>query len=376
MFKRLYVDNYKCLVNFDLPMQDLTLLLGRNGTGKTSVLDVAFALRELLSGKAALTDPGIFPSSTLTRWQSRRLQVFEVEAQLTDNPSTPGETLTYRLEIEHAPDRKLAWIHKERLASSDDRLLFRFDDGNVTLFRDDHSEGPTFSANWSESALARVAPRNDNARLTRFLDFMRKVMVCGLYPANFEPEASDDSPILDREARNFSAWFQHIQLEQPGHVAQFIDTLKGVIDHFLEIRLQQVGLNSRALMVKFEENGQRYELRLDELSDGQRALIALYALVRLAAGLGYTLLLDEPENYVALAEIQPWLLELADSCGDTVPQAVLCSHHPELIDLLGGAHGLLMSRESSGVTKLKRVNDISNEQGIKLSEIIARGWEQ
>ena len=39
MFKRLYVDNYKCLVNFDLEFQDLTLLLGRNGTGKTSVLD-------------------------------------------------------------------------------------------------------------------------------------------------------------------------------------------------------------------------------------------------------------------------------------------------------------------------------------------------
>ena len=40
MFKRLHVDNYKCLVNFDLAFQDLTLLLGRNGTGKTSVLDI------------------------------------------------------------------------------------------------------------------------------------------------------------------------------------------------------------------------------------------------------------------------------------------------------------------------------------------------
>jgi hypothetical protein len=28
MFKRLYVDNYKCLVNFELPLQELSLLLG------------------------------------------------------------------------------------------------------------------------------------------------------------------------------------------------------------------------------------------------------------------------------------------------------------------------------------------------------------
>ena len=34
MFKRLYVDNYKCLVNFDLEFQDLTLLLGRTAPAK------------------------------------------------------------------------------------------------------------------------------------------------------------------------------------------------------------------------------------------------------------------------------------------------------------------------------------------------------
>ena len=79
---------------------------------------------------------------------------------------------------------------------------------------------------------------------------------------------------------------------------------------------------------------------------------------------------------MALAQIQPWLMELADNCGDAVPQAVLCSHHPELMDYLGGAHGLLLCRESSGVTKLKNMADASNEQGLKLSEIVARGWER
>ncbi|MCY4463362.1 MAG: AAA family ATPase, partial [Albidovulum sp.] len=60
MFKRLYVDNYKCLVNFELPLQELTLLLGADGAGKTSVLDVMFAVRQLLNGTAKITDSGIF----------------------------------------------------------------------------------------------------------------------------------------------------------------------------------------------------------------------------------------------------------------------------------------------------------------------------
>ena len=54
MFKRLYIDNYKCFVNFTLDIQELTLLIGYNGTGKTSVLDIMYALRELLSGRAKI----------------------------------------------------------------------------------------------------------------------------------------------------------------------------------------------------------------------------------------------------------------------------------------------------------------------------------
>jgi hypothetical protein len=94
-------------------------------------------------------------------------------------------------------------------------------------------------------------------------------------------------------------------------------------------------------------------LRLDEIFDGQRALVALYSLIRLASGQGYTLFLDEPDNYVALAEIQPWLIDLADACGGNIPQAVLCSHHPELIDYLGADRGVFLEHELSGVTRAK-----------------------
>jgi hypothetical protein len=87
-------------------------------------------------------------------------------------------------------------------------------------------------------------------------------------------------------------------------------------------------------------------------------------------------MLDEPDNYIALAEIQPWLIELADACGEEVPQAVLCSHHPELIDYLGGDRGLILRRESSGATTVRPASELAVEGGLKLSEVIARGWEQ
>ncbi len=369
MLTRLYIDNYRSLVNFELPLQELTLLLGSNGVGKTSVLDVVFALRQLLAGIAKITDKDAFPASTLTRWQRRNMQLFELDAALD------GRDYRYRLEVEHDPTNRKARIELESLQLSSGPL-FRFQHGEVQLYRDNHSLGPVFGADWSESALARVPPRGDNKLLTRFLDFIRKVIVCGLYPASFASESSTEDAVPKRDASNFAAWYRHLLLERQELVPEFTTALQEVIAGFRGIRMEKVGLETRALMVIFDQNGQRYELRLDEISDGQRALVALYSLVRLGAGQGYTLFLDEPDNYLALAEIQPWLIELADACGTTVPQAVLCSHHPELIDYLGTDRGVLLERESSGVTRAKPLSETTMDDGLKLSEQIARGWEQ
>lgn len=373
MIKRLYVDNYKCLVNFELHLQDLTLLLGPNGVGKTSVLDVMFALRRLLSGEAKISDADAFPTPTLTRWQERDKQVFEVDVVLDD------DELRYRLEVEHDRTNRRARILLERL-ESEGKPLFVFakveDVAEVHLFRDNYSKGPTFGADWTESALARVPPRNDNTKLTRFLNFIRKVIVCGLYPASFQTEASTEDPVLTRDAHNFAAWYRHVLPERPELVPEFTKALQEAIDGFRGIRLEKVGLDTRALKVQFDQAGKGYELRLDEIADGQRALIALNALIRLAAGQGYTLFLDEPDNYLALPEIQPWLIELADACGAQVPQAVLCSHHPELIDYLGCDRGLVLRRETSGATTVRPSSEMAVEGGLKLSEVIARGWEQ
>lgn len=97
--------------------------------------------------------------------------------------------------------------------------------------------------------------------------------------------------------------------------------------------------------------------------------------MHLTAGQGYTLVLDEPDNYLALAEIEPWLMELNDACGTRLCQAVLCSHHPELIDYLGPDRGVLLERERSGAVRSRRVVKAFTDDRLKLSEQVARGWQ-
>ena len=83
-----------------------------------------------------------------------------------------------------------------------------------------------------------------------------------------------------------------------------------------------------------------------------------------------TLFFDEPDNYVTLPELQPWLAELEDGAGDTLRQVVLISHHPEAIDFLAD-NTVWLTRDPESHT---RIMDEKNDTGLRMSEVYARGW--
>ena len=107
--------------------------------------------------------------------------------------------------------------------------------------------------------------------------------------------------------------------------------IENVLPGFDGLRLESAGVGRRELFATFKGEGGKNICHFDKLSDGQRALIALYAFI-LGGNPHRLLLLDEPDNYVTLPEIQPLLAEMEDECGDELPQIVLASHHPEAID--------------------------------------------
>ena len=367
MLTRLYADNYKCLVNFELCFRDATLLLGTNGAGKSSVLDVVYRLKQLLVGGRQVGDPEAFPASTRTRWGHRDVQTIALDVELD------GERFEYRLEVEHQGDTGRARVHLESLTTGSGPL-FRCSLGDAELFKDDHSEGPRLSVDWTESFLGRISTGPSNARLARFMDFVRRLVICRLHPAGFVPNAKQESTLLARDGSNFAAWYRHLMQEHPGPTSKAISELRTVIDGFRNLRLEKAGSGTRTMLVEFADDNGDYSLQLDEVSDGERCLLILYTLLGLAAGEPFTLLIDEPDNFLALPEIQPWLIALSDACGDAGHQAVICSHHPELMDYWGAEKGVLLERTNGGVTTVRAASNLGADDGLRLSERIARGW--
>jgi hypothetical protein len=158
MLIRLYVDNFKAFVNFELQTKSLNLLLGTNGSGKSSTFDILRLLQKLIGGCAVSE---LFSLNTLTRWQGVNVQTFEID--LHGN----GGQYRYRLEIEHQPSSRQSHIKHERLLF-DEQPLYQFLEGTILWYRDDYSKGAEFDFDWNRSGLTTVLPRHDNTRLTWF----------------------------------------------------------------------------------------------------------------------------------------------------------------------------------------------------------------
>ena len=158
MIKRIYIDNFRCFVNFEFKPKEVQLYIGRNGVGKTSVIDVVEKLRDVLVEGIAVDDKdrGFLPSS-LTLWEGNRSrQTFELDIEGNNG------LYRYRLEIDHDREGKRCRIGKEQL-QFDNQTLYMFDGSDAHLFRADPSwaPGPAFPYDWSRSFIASIrrAPR-------------------------------------------------------------------------------------------------------------------------------------------------------------------------------------------------------------------------
>lgn len=341
--ERIYIDNFRSLVNFELALGMRQVFLGGNGSGKSSVLDALWMLRELVIGERSAAQ--LWQVGSLTRWDKRRLQVFELGV------NDGNESYLYRVEISHESEHRPCEIVSEKLTLGG-KPLFVFEDGEAQLCSDRGTMGPKLLMDARRSGLAAVFERHDNKKLTQFKRQLAKTWVVRMAPKAMSERSDSESTNPSLELDNYAAWYRHLVQERQNEMVELRDILRGVMPGFDSMSSAAPGGDSmsRTLKTRWTYSGTSFDLGFDELSDGQRALVALYTLL-FAFDEGVTLFIDEPENYVTLSEIQPWLNALSER--DNI-QALLVSHHPEVIDQLSKEHGLVFSRREEGPVRVQR----------------------
>ena len=386
MFTQLRVQNFRSIAELTLELGAKNLLMGQNGAGKTSIFDALADVRALVVGGKRLGAgvDEVFPLSSLPRWlQGEKQTSFEQRFGI----DVEGESgcLRYELLIEQDASLARSRVFSETLALAG-RPLFEFRAGKVQLYRDDHSPGAAYSADWNRSAMEGVPSGPDNRQMACFKQRMRNIHCLRIDAPGMMARSERESVDPDRNLSNFASWYRRALIADAAAGAEFLAAIRQVIGGMDSLNLAELGQGIMVLQATFaqaEANSggttgrprKTFRLDFNELSHGQQALIGLYALLSFVVRENDTLCIDEPDNFVGLAEIQPWLFELQDRVDDRGAQVLIASHHPELLNMLAVDHGIVLERDGSGPTTARRY---AAEPGsaLKPAERIARGWDR
>jgi energy-coupling factor transporter ATP-binding protein EcfA2 len=367
MLVRLYATNFRCLVNFEFKPTNKQLIIGRNGTGKTTVFDVLAMLRDV--AVRGLPLEGYLGGKTRTRWQDVAEQGFELDVKGN------GGAYRYTLLVDEngAPPRPRV---KQETLDFNGKPLFRFVEGAIGLFNDQQRPEPSvrFTFNTGRSGLAEAVGK-DNTKLTWFKGWLGRLVQVQVNPWAMSARSERESREPAKDMGNFADWYRHLRLESGSAIFEAMTSLREAIPGLEALDAKEAGLDVRVLQATMRSpNGKTVDLPFSDFSEGERTLIALYVLLYCAVGEDRTLLIDEPDNFIALAEIQPWLMKLLDRVDEQNAQVILVSHHPELLDQLADQGGVLLDRRDGGETRVLPFEP-PEDSGLKASEIIARGWE-
>jgi predicted ATPase len=360
---RLYANNYRCFVNFELRPARRCLLLGYNGSGKSSVFDVLYAIKRLVWSSKNANDA--FPTDTVTKFGGSSEQQFELDVE------TERGMLRYALHLAHDFEEQTGAITLEELKLND-KTAYRFAEGEVQLYEDDGGLiRDSFPFSSQRSFLASFDPKAPLSPIASFKSFLHYCGNLRLDPVRIGASSSEEHDGLGRDAANFASYCRQLLQESPDSMQHAHEALQEILPGFQHLRMQPAG-RAKVLMASFRyPGGSSYELDFDALSDGQKALIVLYVVLHGPTPRQSAFCLDEPDNFVSIREIQPFLTALADVSDETGLQVLLISHSPEVIDYVGTSGAILLERPEGGHT---RVRSIEATGPLRLSERMARGW--
>ncbi|MBF0095901.1 MAG: AAA family ATPase [Magnetococcales bacterium] len=369
MIRRVYIRGYKSLVDFELKPERMTLLLGPNGSGKSAVLECLASLREFIVSGKNIRDSFPWDVFPLVGLDEVSIQEMNLEVIVND------DLYNYYLMF----DVDLFGLCEESLTINND-MVFKSKERELYIYKRNNQQEVVISL----SALperSSVQMLMHDGRVAPFRSFIDSLLIIHHQPQLMTGSIRGRDLHLQTNGSNFASWWHHLLVTDAELVMAVAAVLQEVIPGFRCMQLKVIGENVFSLMVVFAlGNNKSSEIPFTQLSDGQKSLILLYTvLVYMKFGRAHFLFMDEPENFLALPEIMPWLNQLMSQSEENASggQYMIISHHPNLINFLARDWGKWIDRDAnSGVSKIHNISEVlsDTEEGLPLSVLVERGW--
>ena len=250
MVKRLYVNNYRCLENFELNVGNMTsaLIVGRNGSGKSTVREVLHVLQRIGRGVNR-----VGTLATLSDFSHGRIDVpmrIELEAEIK------GKTFRYVLVLALPAGFREIRVSREELLVDGEPAYTR-EEANVRLAGDPRREDAGFRLDWHLIALPIIQDRSLQDPLSIFRTWLGQSLILSPVPPDIVGESGQGSLEPDLRLTNLAEWFRELTTQYPASYSDIEGYLKGMMPDLSVIRNKATGSESRQLLSSLYKANER-----------------------------------------------------------------------------------------------------------------------
>lgn len=363
MINRLYIHNFRCLQNFELPIsgRSSVLLIGKNGAGKTTVGFALEILQKIARGTNRVGE--LVKPKDLTRGHADSPIRFEIEVKLED------QAYGYSIAFEYPEDFRELRVFEEKLTVNG-KIVYSRELAKVHLTKSGLESGANFSIDWHLVALPIIQQQTTKDPIYNFKKWLSSMLILRPMPSLILGQSDEQTLQPDTRATNIGAWFGGLMSHAPSAYSRVYDYLKQVMPDLDDITNPSVGTDSRSLFVQYSNENGNLKLPFEDLSDGEKCFI-ISALV-LAANRAYGPLLcywDEPDNYLAPSEVGHFVVALRRAF-QSGGQFIATSHNTETIRRFSDENTLILYRNSHLEPTVVRSLDMVPHSGDVISSLV------
>ena len=362
-FDELSIEGFRRLHNIKLPLRRLSVMIGANGVGKTSVLDVLSLLANSAQGRLSesLIDlSGL--QSILTYDRSEKLSL-GISMMVPNH-----EPLEYSLELK--PQGVAYIINEEKLSQQrpnykDPFLHINSHGPDIKYFEVD--EKKFVRPNWEHKPLETSLSQTPKM-FKEPEDFRNKLSSSTFYHVlNVDPRSPVRTPqpmrpatLPGRNGEELVSCLFYLRETDRTRFETIEDSLRTAFPRFDRLDFPPVAAGTLALA--WRETGFSQPLYMHQLSEGALRFLWLATLLQ-SPGLTALTLLDEPE-----VSLHPELLSLlADLLREASArtQLIVATHSDRLIRFLEPKEVVLMDSDEEGMSQLTWADTLDLDEWLK-----------
>jgi predicted ATPase len=355
-FQELSIHGFRRLYDVQLNLRPLSVMIGANGTGKTSMLDVLSLLAKSAQGKLSDSISELSGLSSVLTYDRAD------ELRLAISMSVPTyQPLKYSLKLK--PQAAAYVVSEERL--SQQRVSYTGPFLHIDSYGPDikyyevdqkHLLRPNWEHKPFETSLSQVPKMFQQPE-----DFRNRLASSTFYHVlNVDPRSRVRLPqpmqpatLPGRDGEELVSCLYYLRETERDRFDTIEDTLRAAFPRFERLDFPPVAAGTLGLA--WRETGTSKPFYMHQLSEGTLRFLWLATLLQ-SPGLTALTLLDEPE-----VSLHPELLSLlADMLREASSrtQIVVATHSDRLIRFLDPKEVLVMDSDDNGMTGLKWADEL------------------